>query len=127
MKKVTQYAHLLLAAVLFTASKPALAGSGINPKSNAYSGGYSYTPVKGRVQIYKYKALDARLPRTDKYKSIVSSGNTDYMRFSGDSLPTLGDCSINIGNIFSNNNDKFSKKETMVIIDGDVLNVSKCD
>lgn len=109
------------------ASSLAFAGNGINPKSMAYSGGHSYTPIKGRVQIYKYRALDSRLPRTDKYKNMVTSGNTNYMRFNSNTLPMLGDCSVNIGNILSNNNDKFSTKETMVIIDGDVLNVSRCD
>ena len=90
-------------------------------ESQAFSGINEYVPVHARIPIYKIKAMHNKVSAdlakfADIYpgKSAVSAGGDD--------------CSVNIGNIVPGNTvtGNFGNKETIVLIEGDVVNASSC-
>lgn len=94
-----------------------------------FSGIEYHVPRNARMVLYKYKA---RKNATLSEAGAIEADTRDVLEMS-DSLRTVtgvdqdvvADCSIAIGN--NNSTDIFSRKEQVVIIEGDVVNLGNCD
>ncbi len=104
--------------VIFVVSAYSTASSG--GELQGYSGLNHFVPVGTRNALYKSHAIRSRV--------VSELGDLEDMgRWRG--IGVLGECGISIGNTISDNNapGNMGDKENIVIIDGDVVNVGKCD
>ncbi len=91
-------------------------------ESQAFSGVNSYVPFSGRLPIYKLKA---EFNRTTS--DAAKFGNSESININN--ITGANDCSISLGNVITDNkssSSNFGKKETIVYVDGDIVNASDC-
>ena len=115
--------HKYIAKVFIITSLLQTATANATDEDNlGFSGVSSYMPTHTRTTFYKFKALQNRT--VGEIYDTEDNGNRTLDRI-GNNQFISSDCSINIGNIVSNND--FSDKENVVIIDGDVINAGRCN
>lgn len=90
-------------------------------QSRAFSGVNRYVPTHARMPVYKIKAMNNRISGDlGKFANALPDNTLD--------IGAVSNCSVNIGNIMPGNTatGNFGNKETIVLIEGDVVNVSRC-
>lgn len=104
-------------------------------QSQAFSGLNHFIPTHARLPVYKLKAQRSRVrTRASELANQPPWGNTGtngYGSFGFGGAPGLetaaANCSLNIGNITPGQGAaSFGDKETIVFIEGDVINASNC-
>ncbi len=91
-------------------------------KLQGFSGLNHFVPVGSRRAVYKAKAFKARehaladdlgkIPETETYKRLAE----------------IGECSISIGNSYTQERGNGSlNRQPVVIVEGDVVNVGRCN
>lgn len=97
-------------------------------RHSGFSGLPYFVPRQSRLTLYKYRAL---ANKHEGEANDLESAQYYTDQFSeGVIIPgsAVNDCSINIGNIFTDGTTgNFGDKENVVIIDGDVVNAGRCD
>ncbi len=89
--------------------------------SQAFSGLNHFIPTHARKTMYKFRAESNRTIAETEDLSRADPNNSSF--------GIVGDCSLNIGNVFTDEKTlgrNISDNETVVFIDGDVINASNC-
>jgi len=98
----------------------------------AFSGLNHFIPVHARIPLYKLKAQKNRIRKKAedlRNKNPYGTGDDSTSHLFASSTPgdVFSSCSINIGNITPGRGaSSFGSKETVVLIEGDVVNVADC-
>ncbi len=109
--------------IIFTCglfSAPSFAAGEV--ESQAFSGVNSFVPFSARMPIYKIKAEFNRT--TSDASKLANSDSISLSNVNG-----ANDCSISVGNVITDtrtSSTDFGKKETIVYVDGDIVNASDC-
>jgi len=131
MKRI--FATLLIPTALLTTT--AFADSGEELGISGFSGLPSAIPREGgtRNSYFKAKAYLNRqksqgLRDGPEFRRDISNRALGFnpSQAYNDVGGLANDCSINIGNIIANNKNNPGQQETMVIIEGDVINAGNC-
>ncbi len=111
---------------LLSVSSPVQASEGARGHSG-FSGLPYFVPRHSRLTLYKYRAVANKEGVSAHDQESLHTYEDAFSR--GVILPgsAVSDCSVNIGNIFSDGSTcNFGNKENVVIIDGDVVNAGDC-
>lgn len=120
-----------LAVVMSVLSLPLVSTVHAEQHSSRSHSGFSglpyFVPRSSRLTLYKYRAMTSKEEGQMHDKEGLQHFSDPFS--DGVIVPgsAVSDCSINIGNIFSDGTTgNFGDKENVVIIDGDVVNAGNC-